>query len=222
MPRSLSARKPDSRELRRLIRDLEGDHSTALQRRRAEVLLLYSQGWNAVGIADNLSLHPNTVYAILHAFDRRGLGVITQIGRGGASPRLTADQRATILRIADQAPYELGLPHGRWSLANLRAYLIRQRVLKTISREHLRRVLKKGRGFDSTGWSANSEAGTLDGRRFWPKSAGSAATSPPRGSSCSSTNNRSPSKPMAGGDTARAGVWCSTAGRRRAVDSTCS
>jgi hypothetical protein len=38
----------------------------------------------------------------------------------------------------------LGLPYGRWSLAKLRAYLIQPRLLKTISREHLRRVRKKG------------------------------------------------------------------------------
>ncbi|MGA9923653.1 MAG: hypothetical protein WBQ29_09635, partial [Isosphaeraceae bacterium] len=44
-----------------------------------------------------------------------------------------------------QAPTTLGLPLGRWSLAKLRAYLIRQRIVPTISREHLRRVLKKQR-----------------------------------------------------------------------------
>ena len=38
----------------------------------------------------------------------------------------------------------MGLPYSRWTLAKLRAYLIRERLVKAISREHLRRVLKKG------------------------------------------------------------------------------
>ena len=144
MPRTLTVRRPNSTEVRRLLQGLEADDLTTAQRRRAEVLLLYAQGWNAVEIAASLSLHPNTVYLILHAFDQSGLDVIAQVGRRGASPRLTADQRAMIIQIADQPPYELGLPHGRWSLANLRDYLIRHRVVTAISREHLRRVLKKG------------------------------------------------------------------------------
>jgi len=189
MPRALTARRPNSTEVRRLLQGLEADDLTTAQRRRAEVLLLYAQGWNAVEIAASLSLHPNTVYLILHAFDQSGLDVLAQVGRRGASPRLTADQRALIIQIADQPPYELGLPHGRWSLANLRDYLIRQRVLKAISREHLRRVLKKG-GFASSGWSANSEAETLGGRQSWLKSAGSSVTSPPREPCCFSMNNR--------------------------------
>jgi transposase len=122
---------------------LESDDATPAQQRRAEILLLYSDGWNAVEIATSLSLHANTVYAVLHAFDRNGLAVVEPINRGGAPPRLTPDQRAAIVRIADQPPSEFGLPYGRWSLAKLRDYLIRQRILKAISREHLRRVLKK-------------------------------------------------------------------------------
>jgi len=189
MPRTLTVRKPNSTEVHRLLLRLEADDLTAAQRRRAEVLLLYAQGWNAVEIAASLSLHSNTVYSVLHAFDQSGLDVIAQVGRGGAASRFTADQRATIIQIADRPPYELGLPHGRWSLANLRDYLIRHRVVTAISREHLRRVLKKG-GFDSIGWSANSEAETRGGRQSWLKSAGSGVTSPPRGSCCFSTNNR--------------------------------
>jgi transposase len=180
MPRTLTARQPTAAEVRRLLDDLEAKNLTAPQRRRAEVLLLYAQGWNAVEIAASLSLHPNTVYTILRIFDRMGLDGIAQVGRGGATPRLTVDQRATILWIADQPPYQFGLPQGRWSLANLRNYLIRQRVLKTISREHLRRVLKKG-GFGSTGSSTNSEAKTGGDPRFWLKSDGFGVIFPPRG-----------------------------------------
>src|SRR4030067_670365 len=46
--------------------------------------------------------------------------------------------------VAEQSPTEFGLPYGRWPLAKLQEYLVHQRhLLKTISREHLRRLLKK-------------------------------------------------------------------------------
>jgi hypothetical protein len=49
-----------------------------------------------------------------------------------------------IAQVAEQSPTEFGLPYGRWSLAKLQEYLIHQRrLLKAISREHLRRLLKK-------------------------------------------------------------------------------
>ncbi len=56
--------------------------------------------------------------------------------------------------LADPSPTAVGLPYGRWSLAKLRAYLLKQRILKAISREHLRRVLEK-RGFISAASAAS-------------------------------------------------------------------
>lgn len=158
MPRPLTVRKPSPAELRHLQLVLEADDSTAAQRRRAEVLLFYSTGWNAVEIATSLALHVNTVYAVLHAFDQNGLTVVESINRGGAPPHLTPDQCATIARIADRPPSGFGLPLGRWSLAKLRDYLIAQGILKAISREHLRRILKK-RGWSSVAFSRSSTAG---------------------------------------------------------------
>ncbi len=41
-------------------------------------------------------------------------------------------------------PRDLGLPDPRWTLTSFREFLVkRQRVLKRISPEHVRRVLKK-------------------------------------------------------------------------------
>src|SRR3954451_23404989 len=44
-------------------------------------------------------------------------------------------------RIALARPRDLGEPGTRWSLVTLRRYLVRQRVVTTISKEHLRRIL---------------------------------------------------------------------------------
>ena len=147
MPRSLNVRQPQSIEIRRLHQLREGGLA-AWQRRRAETILLYAAGLNSTDIATFLEVHVHTVYADLHAFEHEGLASVHQSRCLGAPPRLTSGQRAEIARLAEVPPYKLGLPSGRWSLAQLRAYLIQHRVVKRISREPLRRGLVK-RGFAS-------------------------------------------------------------------------
>ena len=95
-------------------------------------------------MAGLLQAHVNTVYADLRDFARHGLSSLSRPRTMGAPPRLSHEQIATLRQVAGQPPTALGLPFGRWSLAKLRAYLIQRRVVRAISREHLRRVLKKG------------------------------------------------------------------------------
>ena len=143
MPRLLKVRKPHAREIRQLHAALEQELS-ARQRRRAEALLLYATGMEATRIADTLESHVNTIYSDLRAFEHAGVGCIHEHLHGGAPLRLSNAQRATILQLAESCPGEVGLPYGRWSLSKLREYLLEQRLVEAISREHLRRVLKKG------------------------------------------------------------------------------
>ncbi len=147
MSRPLSVRRPRVVQIRRLHHLLEGE-LRGWQRRRAETILLSAAGLHATEIAAFLEVHVHTVYSDLHAFEREGLRAVHPRRRQGAPPQLTTEQRAEICRLAEVPPYELGQPYGRWSLAKLRDYLIKQRLDKRISREHLRRVLEK-RGFAS-------------------------------------------------------------------------
>jgi len=107
-------------------------------------LLLLAAGHPAVFIAKLLEAHVNTLYTDLQAFARHGLACLQPTHRRGARARLRTAQIKAIWRLAERSPLELGLPFARWSLAKLRAYLIRERLVRAISREHLRRVLKKG------------------------------------------------------------------------------
>jgi transposase len=143
MPRPMTVRKPTATELRHVHHWLEKPLQP-WQRRRAEVLLLYAANLPTSTIAQLLQVHSNTVYADLRDFARHGLSCLSRPRTVGAPPRLSREQIETIWRLAVQAPTALGLPFGRWSLAKLRAYLIQQRIVKAISREHLRRVLKRG------------------------------------------------------------------------------
>ena len=144
MTRSLKIRKPTSYERRRLQAVVEATANKQV-RRRAEAILFYAAGLNAVEIAAALKVHPNTIYTDLHAFDQQGLASLRPLSRGGAPSRITPEQRAEILRLADREPVEFGLPYGRWSLAKFQDFLIRKkRLLKKISREHLRYLLNQG------------------------------------------------------------------------------
>jgi transposase len=143
MTRSLTIRKPKLAEVRQLHRVLEDSHHRG-QRRRAEAVLLYAAGLNPYDIADVLGAHVNTIYADLHAFNEHSVAGVKDLKSGGAAKRISDEQVAEIWRLAEQPPYELGLPYGRWSLSKFREYLIKRRVVKTISREHLRRLLKRG------------------------------------------------------------------------------
>lgn len=158
MARSLNIRKPRGSQIRKIEQMLtEALHPQ--QRRRAQAILLHGEGLSGVDIAAALRVHPLTIYKALRAFESRGLAALKPPPSGGAGKQVDMAQEAEILRIAQLSPIDLGLPFARWSLAKLRAFLRQRRVLKNISREHLRRLLKKG-AFACLESSAKSSAAT--------------------------------------------------------------
>lgn len=185
MSRILSIRKPRWTEARQLQEILETSERPGI-RRRAEAVLLYAAGANATDIAEAMEVHPNTIYADLQAFGRHGVAGVRAWGSVGLPPCLTPEQQAEIRRVADRSPVELGLPWGRWSLAKLRDYLVKHRLLQDISREHLRRVLKKG-ACGCGGSKKSSSARTRTAEPFWPASAGLGGICHPKGCCSSST-----------------------------------
>ena len=165
MTRTLQIRKPTARVMQQLELILE-DELSVQGHRRACAILYYGLGLNGEAIANALHVHPNTIYADLKAFAREGLGCIHSLSHGGAPAQITAQQLAAIWHWADCAPRELGLFDARWTLANLREFLVkRQRVLKKISLEHLRRLLKK-RIFAFDAQNANSSVPIRSAQRF--------------------------------------------------------
>ncbi len=167
MSRLLKVRKPNAAEQSQLRQVLE-ESTTRRICRWAEALLFYSAGLNAVAIAAALELHVNTIYIYLHAFAQSGVPYLRRLRAQGAPLRISAVQVDEIARIAEQSPTEFGLPYGRWSLAKLRDHLIYQRrMLKAISREHLRRILKK-RIFACAVCNASSSVTIRSDLPFWP------------------------------------------------------
>lgn len=154
MARQLKVRLPNAAEMRQLRQILE-ESTHARLCRWAEALLFYGAGLDAQSIAEALAVHVNTIYTCLHRFAGMGISLFQRVPPQGAPMRITVAQLNEIARVAEQLPTEFGLPYGRWSLAKLQEYLIHQRhLLKRISREHLRRLLKKST-FTYAGFSAN-------------------------------------------------------------------
>ena len=157
MSRILSIRKPRWTEARQLQEILETSERPGI-RRRAEAVLLYAAGANATDIAEAMEVHPNTIYADLQAFGRHGVAGVRAWGSVGLPPCLT----------------------------KLRDYLVKHRLLQDISREHLRRVLKKG-ACGCGGSKKSSSARTHTAEPFWPASAGLGGICHPKGCCSSST-----------------------------------
>ena len=165
MARTLRVRKPTPCEMRWLQVFLEGDNLPQVQR-RAETILFHGLELNACAIATALRVHSNTTYADLQAFAREGLSCVHPLPVGGAPRCITPQQQEKIWHWAECAPCELGLLEPRWTLANFREFLVKRvRVLKRISLEHLRRLLKK-RIFASAASSASSSATIRNGWLF--------------------------------------------------------
>ena len=155
MTRSLTIRQPTPREMHLLEAWLEAEHPTQAQR-RAHAILSYGLGFNGEAIAQALRVHPHTIYADLRAFGREGLACLHPLPVGGAPARTTAQQLATIWEWAECLPRDFGLLDARWTLASFREFAVkRRRLLKRISLEHLRQLLKK-RTFAFGGSNANS------------------------------------------------------------------
>ena len=143
MGRTLTVRQPTSREMRGLEVWLEEEHPAQVQR-RAYAILYYGLGFDGHAIAQALRVHPNTIYADLQAFARDSLAGLHSLPVGGAPRQITAQQVAQLWEWAEGWPRDFGLLDARWTLASFQEFLIkRRRLLKHISLEHLRRLLKK-------------------------------------------------------------------------------
>jgi transposase len=188
MPRSLTIRKPLSVEISQLHKLLE-DTLLAWQRRRAEAILLYASGLNAVEIAQMLGVHTNTIYADLCAFKQDSLVSVQQPRSVGAPTRISKAEVREIWRLAEIPPFELGLPYGRWSLTKFRDHILENRLLKAISREHLRRLLKKG-ALTFVEFSTSSSAKTHADGRFYAIYVGFGSIYPVTVCCCSSMLNQ--------------------------------
>ena len=129
---------PEGRRLQEIVRR----DRNRIKVRRAQVVLASAQGSKAPDIARRLYFSPQHVRTIIKAFNAEGLSALVPKYSGGRPPEFSEEQRSLIVEAALCPPDLLGWPFRRWSLEKLRDHLVREKIVKTISLETLRQMLK--------------------------------------------------------------------------------
>jgi transposase len=134
------------------VRNLSPDEAARLRRisrqskvfalrQPAQIILASDSEVAAAQIAQVLQTDENQVRRVIAEFNADGMDSLRPPTRGGHPRRIDDATRERIRDVALARPCDLGEPATRWSLARLRRYLIGHRVVKAISKEHLRRLL---------------------------------------------------------------------------------
>jgi transposase len=150
-------------KLRRMKRQL----ANAVNRLHARIVLLSRGGIANREIAARGDCTPTWVRTILHRFNDGGIEAITWAPYFCAprGPRkFLADVREQIAEVALSPPRQL-IGMSVWSLAKLRAYLLEQKIVPSISLEWLRQILRrcKVRWRHTKSWKESTDP------QFWPK-----------------------------------------------------
>ncbi len=135
----------------RELSDGEAEHLLKLCRRsrdpvvqhRAMLLFASYQGQSVSEIARLHRASATHVAELIHAFDEEGFACLDPRWGGARPRRIVADQRAAIVKVALARPADLGEPFTSPSLSKLRAHLLRAKVVPTISRSGLWRILRE-------------------------------------------------------------------------------
>ena len=117
---------------------------------RARILLLRAEGNTIAVIADKVGLNRNSVILCLNKYKDGGVqnALVDAPGRG-RNPEITDEEKAWIINIACQRPWDLGCPAETWSYTRLTEYINKiaegagYTRLSSISRMGVRGILEE-------------------------------------------------------------------------------
>lgn len=145
-------KKKQGRKNSIFVRELTTEESEALgkasrnansfKKDRAKIILLSAQGKSVNDICKSLNKDRKTVARAIKGFNEQGLQVLIRKKAKGANPKFTKEHRAKILELILTEPRRLKLHFTTWSLPKLRAYIVRNRIVKSICIESIRRILQ--------------------------------------------------------------------------------
>lgn len=105
MPKLLAARAPlDEQEERRVRKLASSRHAPGDWIQRARMIVGSWEGQRTTAIAAALGCHPQTVRERLVRFNAEGLDGLGDRPGGGRKPRLTEQERGTLIRLARSTP----------------------------------------------------------------------------------------------------------------------
>ena len=153
MPTQLTARPPlDATEARKVRKLTHSMHAPADWIFHAKMVTASWDGLQTRQIAEAMGCHPQTVRERLHAFNERGLEGLGMKPGAGRKPRLTEQERSTILALVQLPPpgkptYELTGelqapdPEGEpeWTLDTLTAAAQERGI--AVARSQVRRIV---------------------------------------------------------------------------------
>lgn len=142
----IAARRLRPYERQKLHR-MKGQLSNTVNSRHARIILLSVGGVANAQIADRCDCTPTWVRAIIHRFNDGGIDAITWYpcyGHDGSPRKFFCEVIEQIAQAALSPPRKL-IGMSVWSLSKLRAYLIEQKVVRSISLEWLRHILRRHR-----------------------------------------------------------------------------
>ena len=190
MPKLLRARPPLDAKEERQVRKLAGSrHAPGDWIRRARMIARRWDGLRTSAIGAELGCHVATVRERLPRFDAEGLDGLGDRPGAGRKPRLTEDERSTLVALARSVPpgRPLQWPDGsltpvddrpeapaQWTLDSLVAAARERGVV--IGRSQLRRVLLK----EKVRWRRTHSWMTSTDPAFAPNGRGSSASTPAR------------------------------------------
>lgn len=150
------------------LKKLINAHNTAQQiALRARIVLAAGEGKSNNQIAREMGIAVNTVrlwrgrWAMFQPIPLTELSAqerLEDAPRPGAPPKITADQRCQIEKLACEAPEKLGIPISHWTNQEIADEIMRQGIVKQISARHAGRLLKRSR-YKATSNSLLANAG---------------------------------------------------------------
>lgn len=129
----------------------EGNHIQRILRhgksrtpwRRAQVIIHSAHGYTVQEISRVTCLHEEYIRELIRQFNIKGVALFKERARSGRPIEFVPEIRADIVEIALSPPKLLGRPFTHWSLEKLREHILRVSVVRTISLETLRTILKE-------------------------------------------------------------------------------
>jgi transposase len=127
----------EGNKLRRIVRH----HQSAIEVKRAQVILASAQGFTPPKIAVIALMSEDYVRTLIKAFNEHGFKMLQPKWGPGRPSRFTEEQRKALVNLALTPPKDLGLPYAQWSLSRLREEAMSRGVVDSISEEWLRVLL---------------------------------------------------------------------------------
>ena len=113
-----------------------------IQMRRAQIIAFSGQGMRVQEISSYLGMNEEYLRELIRNFNDEGFDVLRQRSRSGRPPSLTEEEESLVAEMATAPPQAFGRPFNQWSLRKLRDFLVEKKMIKPVSHNVIRRVLK--------------------------------------------------------------------------------